>query len=120
MQGKDVKFTDGSINSLTGVGNNPRYLQISVPLQAGNSGGPLFDNRGNLVGIVAAKLDSLVTLSMTGDLPQNVNYAVKAGYAIPLLKTIEGVEVGSKRKDEVDLIDLIEELKQSVVMIKVY
>jgi S1-C subfamily serine protease len=120
LQGTDVKFTTGTISSLTGIGNSPRYYQISAPLQSGNSGGALFNEKGNFIGIVAAKLDSIATLSMTGDLPQNVNYAIKAGYAIPLLKTIEGFEVGSKRNDETNLLDLIEELKQSVVMIKVY
>lgn len=120
LQGTDVKFTTGTISSLTGIRNSPRYYQISAPLQPGNSGGALFNEKGNLIGIVAAKLDSIATLSITGDLPQNVNYAVKAGYAIPLLKTIEGFEIDSKRNDEVSLLDLIEELKQSVVMIKVY
>lgn len=78
LQGSDVKFTTGSISGLTGPEKTPRYFQISAPLQAGNSGGPLFDEQGNLVGIVAAKLDSIATLALTGDLPQNVNYAIKA------------------------------------------
>lgn len=120
LQGSNVKFTTGSISSLTGIDNSPRYFQISAPLQSGNSGGPLFDEHGNLVGIVAAKLDSLATLAMTGDLPQNVNYAIKADYLVPLLKTVEGLEVGKEKTKDVNLLGLIEELKKSVVMIKVY
>lgn len=120
LQGSDVKFTTGSISSLTGIDNSPRYFQISAPVQSGNSGGPLFDEQGNLVGVVAAKLDSLVTLAMTGDLPQNVNYAIKADYLIPVLKTVAGLEVGAERDKDVNLLELIEELKKSVVMIKVY
>lgn len=93
-----MKFTTGSISSLTGIENSPRYYQISAPLQSGNSGGPLFDEKGNLVGIVAAKLDSLVTLELTGDLPQNVNYAIKADYLVPLLKTVDGLSVEKERR----------------------
>lgn len=120
LQGSDIKFTTGSISSLTGIDNSPRYFQISAPLQAGNSGGPLFDEKGNLVGIVAAKLDSLATLELTGDLPQNVNYAIKADYLVPVLKTVQGLEVGKEKAENVNLLELIDELKQSVVMIKVY
>jgi TPR repeat protein len=120
LQGSDVKFTTGSISSLTGIDNSPQCFQISAPIQPGNSGGPLFDEKGNLVGIVAAKLDSLVTLELTGDLPQNVNYAIKADYLVPVLKTVQGLEVGNEKTKDVNLLELIDELKQSVVMIKVY
>lgn len=120
LQGSDVKFTTGSISSLTGIDNSPRYFQISAPLQSGNSGGPLFDEKGNLVGMVAAKLDSLATLQLTGDLPQNVNYAIKADYLEPVLKTIQRLEIGKAKTKDVNLLELIEELKQSAVMIKVY
>lgn len=120
LQGSDVKFTTGTISSLTGIDNSPRYFQISAPLQSGNSGGPLFDEKGNLVGMVAAKLDSLVTLELTGDLPQNVNYAIKADYLEPVLKTVQGLEVGKEKTKDVNLLELIEKQKQSAVMIKVY
>jgi S1-C subfamily serine protease len=120
LQGVDVKFTTGSISGLTGPQNTPLYYQISVPLQSGNFGGPLFDEKGNLVGMVAAKLDSLVTLAATGDLPQNVNYAIKADYLRPLLKTVDGISIEPAQAKETDLLSLIDELKKSVVMIKVY
>ncbi len=120
LQGSDVKFTTGSISGLTGPGNTPVYYQISAPLQSGNSGGPLFDEYGNLVGIVAAKLDSLKMLAATGDLTQNVNYAIKADYLIPILKTVDGIKIQSSQTKPVNLLSLVEELKKSVVMIKVY
>ncbi len=120
LQGFDVKFTTGSINALTGPGSTPVYYQISAPLQSGNSGGPLFDEQGNLVGMVAAKLDSLMTLAATGDLPQNVNYAIKADYLKPILKTVNGITIKPAQTKPVNLLSLVEELKKSVVMIKVY
>jgi S1-C subfamily serine protease len=120
LQGSDVKFTTGSISGLTGPGNTPVYFQISAPLQSGNSGGPLFDEYGNLVGIVAAKLDSLKMLAATGDLTQNVNYAIKSDYLVPLLKTVDGIKIQPSQTKPVNLLSLVEELKKSVVMIKVY
>ena len=71
-------FTLGNVTALSGMGDDSRYLQISAPVQAGNSGGPLLDGTGNLVGVVSAKLDAVKVASASGDLPQNVNFAVKS------------------------------------------
>jgi len=56
----------GEIASLSGAGDDPRYFQISVPVQPGNSGGALVDERGNVIGIVSAKLDASVELAASG------------------------------------------------------
>ena len=71
----------GIISALAGLGNDSRYYQISAPVQPGNSGGPLLDASGHLVGIVTAKLNALQVARVTGDVPQNVNFAVKATVA---------------------------------------
>ena len=70
--------TKGEIASLAGAADDPRYFQISLPVQPGNSGGALVDARGNVVGIVAAKLDAAAALVATGSLPENVNFAGRA------------------------------------------
>jgi len=57
---------------------------------------------------------------MTGDMPQNVNYAIKSDYLEPLLKTIDGLEVKPEKTEDKNLLELIDELKKSAVMIKVY
>lgn len=69
-------FTLGNVTALAGIGNDTRYLQISAPVQAGNSGGPLLDQSGNLVGIVTLKLNAPKVLENSGDLMQNVNFAL--------------------------------------------
>jgi uncharacterized protein len=71
----------GNVTALAGMGDDSRYLQVSAPLQPGNSGGPLLDRHGNVVGVVVAKLDALKVASATGDIPQNVNFAIKASVA---------------------------------------
>ena len=54
-------------------------LQISAPVQPGNSGGPLIDTSGNIVGVVSEKLNALRFAKLTGDIPQNINFAIKTG-----------------------------------------
>ena len=72
------------ISGENGVQNDIRMWQISVPIQPGNSGGPLLDEQGRLVGVVVASL-SLRAIQITGSVPQNVNYAIKGAYLEPLL-----------------------------------
>jgi lipoprotein NlpI len=68
----------GNVSALAGLGDDSRYVQISAPVQPGNSGGPLLDSSGHLVGIVTAKLNAARVARFTGDIPQNVNFALKA------------------------------------------
>jgi S1-C subfamily serine protease len=57
-----------------------------VPVQPGNSGGPLTDERGNIIGIVVARLNDYAALRRTRSLPQNVNYAVKTAPLVQLVR----------------------------------
>jgi S1-C subfamily serine protease len=75
----DFTVTTGIVSSLSGVFNDTRYLQISAAVQPGNSGGPLLDNGGQVVGMVAAKLNALKFAKATGDIPENINFAIKTG-----------------------------------------
>ena len=76
----------GIISAISGVSDDPRFLQISAPVQPGNSGGPLFDSSGNVIGVVVAKLDAVKIAKMTGDIPQNVNFAVQGAELIRFLE----------------------------------
>jgi S1-C subfamily serine protease len=81
--GGEAKFTEGVISSLS-VGGDAGYMQISVPVQPGNSGGPLINRSGEVVGVVVATASALSFLKGTGALPQNVSWAVKGAFAVPL------------------------------------
>jgi hypothetical protein len=70
--------TTGTVSSLSGLGNDTAKLQIAAPVQLGNSGGPLLDRHGLVVGVVQSKLNALRIAGVTGDIPQNVNFAVNA------------------------------------------
>ncbi|MBL69840.1 MAG: hypothetical protein CMO74_15585 [Verrucomicrobiales bacterium] len=79
VQGVKPKYTNGRINSRTGLQDDARQFQIDVPVQPGNSGGALIDETtGNALGIITCRLDDIRALDLTGSLPQNVNYALKA------------------------------------------
>lgn len=84
LLGQEPKFTEGSVSALSGLGGEAALLQVSVPVQPGNSGGPLVNERGEVVGVVTSTAAVEAFLSATGTLPQNVNWAVKADYARPL------------------------------------
>ncbi len=75
----DFTVTTGIVSSLSGIRNDTRFLQISAAVQPGNSGGPLFDASGHVVGVVAGKLDGLTMIRATGNIPENINFAIKTG-----------------------------------------
>lgn len=75
----DLTVTTGIVSSLSGMRNDSRFLQISAPVQPGNSGGPLFDTTGQIVGVVTGKLDGLRVAVATGSIPENINFAIKTG-----------------------------------------
>ena len=72
-------LTVGIVSALSGIRGDTRHLQITAPVQAGNSGGPLLDRSGNVVGVVVAKLNAVSVAMVTGDIPQNINFAIKRG-----------------------------------------
>lgn len=93
MQGLEPKYTDGKISSLAGMQDDASEYQISVPVQPGNSGGPLCNPNGEVVGIVVARLNDIAALRESGAVPQNVNYAVKVKHALHLLQTVKGLDM---------------------------
>lgn len=81
-----LNFTGGQVSSLSGMGGDTRQFQLSAPVQPGNSGGPVVNTSGQLVGVASARLDDVATLEASGALPQNVNYAIRADIAASFLR----------------------------------
>ncbi|MCX7178702.1 MAG: trypsin-like peptidase domain-containing protein [Proteobacteria bacterium] len=77
--GANVTF--GNISALAGLRDDKTKLQISAPVQPGNSGGPLLDRSGLVIGVVVQKLDAVKVAKLIGDIPQNINFAINGEVA---------------------------------------
>ena len=122
LQGFAPKLAKGEIASLSGAGDDPRYFQISVPVQPGNSGGALVDERGNVIGIVSAKLDASAALAASGALPENVNYAVKSSLLLSFLESVPAVSAKLKAPNTKDekFEDVVKSAQDAAVLVLVY
>lgn len=123
LQGVALKLTKGDISSLSGAQDDPRYFQISVAVQPGNSGGPLVNSFGNVIGIVTARLSETAAWESSGALPQNVNYAVKSSYALSLLDSVPGMATKLKPPNpakERKFEDSIPEARAAAALVLVY
>lgn len=78
--------TLGNVTALSGLRDDSRYIQISAAVQPGNSGGPAIDEAGRLMGVVVSKLNAVAFARLTGDIPQNVNFAIKASTLVNFLE----------------------------------
>ena len=82
----EAKITNGIINSTSGLANDIRYLQFSAPVQSGNSGGPLIDESGAVIGIITATLNPKYLEMIGSNEPQNVNFAIKSSLLLDILE----------------------------------
>ena len=80
-----IKVTKGIVSSLTGFGNNFSEVQIDAALQSGNSGGPIVDEAGNVVGVAVAKLDVRYALENFGSISENTNFGIKSSVVSSIL-----------------------------------
>lgn len=86
LLGEEAKYTEGVISSLSGIENAASLFQITVPVQPGNSGGALLNEKGEVVGVITSTAGILSFIKESGTLPQNVNWAVKADYLRPMIE----------------------------------
>ena len=95
-----IKVTKGIISSLTGIGNNFSNIQIDAALQVGNSGGPILDEWGNVVGVAVSKLDAKYMYDNFGTIPENTNFGIKANVVRNVLDS-NGVSSPSPSTNEI-------------------
>ena len=73
-----IKVTTGVVSATRGAGDDSGQFQLDAAVQPGNSGGPIYDSGGNIVGVVISQLDKLKVAKAIGSLPENVNFGIKA------------------------------------------
>ena len=125
----EPRYSEGFINSLSGISNDPRLFHVSIPIQPGNSGGPVFNEQGELIGIATSSIDSDQTKKVFGSVPQNVNFVIKSSYIKSMLTNLpdsfvrdKGIivvpteELGFKErvKNDIVLIEAVPEFKPIV------
>lgn len=116
--GLKIQATTGEISGLTGAKDDRRFYQFSAPAQQGNSGGPVLNQDGEVIGIVSSKLDDMEMLKKGGQIPQNVSFALKYPYVKALMESA-GVVVKTPQKKSKTLEDAIHNAKDSVYLIYV-
>jgi S1-C subfamily serine protease len=109
--------TIGILSATRGVADDPHVFQMTAPVQSGNSGGPLVDISGNVVGVVVSKLDATAISQRTGDVPQNVNFAIKASEVAAFLDRLHIPYSPGRLGDRKEAADLAETTKKLAVQI---
>lgn len=100
--GGEPKFNDGSVGALSAVGPGPPVLQLSIPVQPGSSGGPVVNDRGEVIGVVESVADADFFGSGSGLVPQSLSWAVKAEEARRLVPRVPPRPVTASRAEAID------------------
>ena len=109
-----VKVTKGVVSSESGLGNNYSNIQIDAALQQGNSGGPILDEKGNVVGVAVAKLDLQYAMKKFGSIPENINFGIKSSVVENLIQA-HNVNNPSPNTKEMSKSDLGYNIKQATL-----
>ena len=111
-----LNVTEGVISAMAGVGGDSRYVQFSAPVQIGNSGGPLVDGAGSVVGMVTEKLDALAVANIVGAIPEGISFALRREVILAFLSA-HGVEPTMARtlRRQLDLPTIVNRIEDSVL-----
>jgi S1-C subfamily serine protease len=114
----EASITTGTVSALSGLGNDTRFLQLTAPVQPGNSGGALLDMSGHLVGVVTAKLNAIAVAGATGDIPQNVNFALKETVVRSFLDANSVTYAGAPAENSLSAADVGAMAKKFTVLVE--
>jgi TPR repeat protein len=113
-------LTPGTLSALTGLGNNTNQIQITAPVQPGSSGSPVMDKKGNVVAVVSMSLDDGKISKLTGQVGQNVNFAVNGQTVKAFLDTnnVPYETGGGFFSSEQSNVDIAEEARKWTVLLE--
>jgi S1-C subfamily serine protease len=105
------------VSSIRGMGDDTSQFQIDAAVQPGSSGGPIYDEYGNIVGVVVAQLNKIKFAETTGSLPENVNFGIKASTVKQFLNTSGLPTKWSERSQPLSTKELAKIAKSQTVMV---
>ena len=114
------KVATGVLSALTGIQNDPTKFQLTVPTQPGNSGGPVINARGEVVGVLTEVLDAGAIYQSIGHVPQNVNFAIKSDYLSLLLRQASPASADMLDVAALPRADQVERAMHAVGQIRTY
>jgi V8-like Glu-specific endopeptidase len=112
-----IKVTKGIVSAIRGIGDDSGQFQMDAAVQPGNSGGPVYDSNGNIVGVVVAQLNKLKVAKAIGSLPENVNFGIKASTVRQFLTSAGLPTKWSSRTQSMSTRDLAKIAKNQTVMV---
>jgi S1-C subfamily serine protease/tetratricopeptide (TPR) repeat protein len=112
-----IKVTSGIVSATRGAGDDSGQFQLDAAVQPGNSGGPIYDSSGNIVGVVISQLDKLKMAKAIGSLPENVNFGIKASTVRQFLISSGVPSKKSERTEEKSTEQLAEIAKNQALMV---
>ena len=107
-------LTEGIVAKAAGLGNDPNTFQMTTKINKGNSGGPVFDKRGHLLGVAVGKTDSAAIYQKTGTLLEDMNIGIKGGRILAFLGKTASAE---SSPPEMSLEDLYQQMLPRAVLI---
>ena len=115
-----IKVTKGIVSANKGLGDDSGQFQIDAAVQPGNSGGPIYDENGNIVGVVVAQLNKMKFAKHSGSIPENVNFGIKASTVRQFLSSSGLPTKWSKRSKSMSTRELAKIAKRQTVMVMCY
>jgi S1-C subfamily serine protease len=112
-----IKVTTGVVSATRGAGDNSGQFQLDAAVQQGNSGGPIYDSGGNIVGVVVYGLNKLAIAKTRGSIPENVNFGIKASTVRQFLTSSGLPSKKSERTEEKSTEQLAEIAQNQALMV---
>ena len=112
-----INVNKGIVSANRGLGDDTGQFQIDAAVQPGNSGGPIYDENGNIVGVVVSQLNKMKFAKRTGSIPENVNFGIKASTVKQFLNTSGLPSSWSKRSKRMSTKDIAKIAKRQTVMV---
>jgi S1-C subfamily serine protease len=117
MFSNSIKVTGGMVSANRGLGDDTGQFQMDAAVQPGNSGGPIYDENGNIVGVVVAQLNKMKFAKQSGSMPENVNFGIKASTVRQFLSSSGLPTKWSKRTKVMSTKDLAKIAEKQTVMV---